>query len=325
MYTIADGSTIGDGSNGDGAGTSNPDSNCAAVSQGAVPQPPDILIIQDKSGSMNQSADGTCTRNCGPNSKWSQVTAALNQVVTMTDTTVNWGLKFFATSDNACTTNAGVEVAVGPMNGAAIMTAIAGATPGSPTPTRLAENAGAAYLATLTDTNPKYLLLATDGLPNCDPGNPQNTMADDSVGAEQAVTDALTAGYKTFVVGIGNTGGVATLNQMAINGGVPQTGGTTSFYQVTDTTSLVATLNTILGRVASCKFNVGTAPNSFTSNAFIDVFGDNVPIPKDPAHTNGWDYTNAAMTSIEVYGPTCDAILAGTIMTVTVTFRCVIN
>ena len=122
------------------------------------------------------------------------------------------------------------------------------------------------------------------------------------MGAQQAVTDAFNLGFKTFVVGIGDTMGAATLDQMAINGGMPQTGAATSFYQVTDTASLVAALQTILGRVGSCQFNIGAAPNTMTSNDFIDVFGDGTPIPRDTTHTDGWDYSNAAHTAIEVFG-----------------------
>jgi hypothetical protein len=132
-------------------------------------------------------------------------------------------------------------------------------------------------------------------------------------------------GFKTFVVGIGDTMGAATLDQMAINGGVPQTGAATSFYQVTDTASLVAALQTILGKVGSCQFNIGAAPNAMTSVDAIDVFGDGMPIPKDPGHTDGWDYTNAAHTAIQVYGPRCDMVTAGSIMNVTVTFRCIVG
>jgi hypothetical protein len=309
----------------DASGMSNPDMNCAAVNQGAMPLPPDILIIQDRSGSMDWSADASCMRNCGTNSRWSQVTAALNQVVTTTDTTVNWGLKFFGSSTSSCNVTATPEVAIGPMNGAAIMTAIGRTTTGSPTPTRLGVNAGAAYMATLTDNNPKYLLLATDGLPTCDPNQPTMMNADDSAGAEQAVTDAFNMGLPTFVIGIGDTMGTATLNQMAMNGGMPQAGAATSFYQVTDTASLVTALQTILGKVASCQFNIGAAPNNMTSVDFIDVFGDGAPIPRDMTHTDGWDYTNDAHTAIQVYGPRCDMVTAGTIMNVTVTFRCIIG
>jgi len=309
----------------DASGMSNPDMNCAAVNQGAMPLPPDILIIQDRSGSMDWSADASCMRNCGANSRWSQVTAALNQVVTTTDTTVNWGLKFFGSSTSSCNVTATPEVAIGPMDGAAIMTAIGRTTTGSPTPTRLGVNAGAAYMATLTDNNPKYLLLATDGLPTCDPNQPTMMNADDSAGAEQAVTDAFNMGLPTFVIGIGDTMGTATLNQMAMNGGMPQAGAATSFYQVTDTASLVTALQTILGKVASCQFNIGAAPNNMTSVDFIDVFGDGAPIPRDMTHTDGWDYTNDAHTAIQVYGPRCDMVTAGTIMNVTVTFRCIIG
>jgi hypothetical protein len=309
----------------DASGMSNPDMNCAAVNQGATQLPPDILIIQDRSGSMDWSPDASCMRNCGANSRWNQVTAALNQVVTSTDTTVNWGLKFFGSSTNSCNVTATPEVPIGPMNGAAIMAAIGRTTTGSPTPTRVGVNVAAAYMATLTDSNPKYLLLATDGLPTCDPNQPTNMNGDDSLGAEQAVTDAFNMGFKTFVVGIGDTMGATTLNQMAMNGGMPQTGAATSFYQVTDTASLVTALQTILGKVASCQFNIGTAPNNMTSVDFIDVFGDGTPIPRDTTHTDGWDYTNDAHTAIQVYGPRCDMVTAGTIMNVTVTFRCIIG
>jgi hypothetical protein len=163
---------------------------CGSVVGLLQPLQPDVLLVLDKSGSMSNEPDGTpCQGGCGAKSKWAQVTAALDQVVG-TAAAVNWGLKLFATPDNGCAVNDGVEVPVGPSNAATIMSAIAQARLGSRTPTRFAESAGAAYLATLPDQRPKYLLLATDGLPNCDPANP-STMADDSSGAEKAVADAL--------------------------------------------------------------------------------------------------------------------------------------
>jgi hypothetical protein len=329
--TISIGGSTGTGTG--GSGMSSPDANCAAVNQGATRLPPDILIIQDKSGSMNDSADGTCTSSCGTKSKWSQVTAALNQVVGMTDTSVNWGLKFF--SDNGhCGANGAPAVSVGAGKAAAIMTAISGTKPGGNTPTRDAVATGAAYLKGLTDTNPKYLLLATDGLPNCPAGcsltNPSNacTMTDNPA-EDKAATDAVAAaaadGFPVFVVGVGMTGADATLNNMAVAGGRPQTGAATSFYSVTDTASLVSALQAILGRVGSCKFTVGDAPNSMTSVDQIDVFGDGTLISKDMSRADGWDYTNTSHTEIQIYGPKCDAIMAGTIMNVTVTFRCIIG
>src|SRR5262245_8862446 len=226
--------------------SSTPDSNCAAVNQGAVRLPPDILIVQDKSGSMKESADGSCSSNCASRSKWAQVTAALNQVVGATDTTVNWGLKFF--SDNgACGANKAPVVPVGAGNAAAIAGAIRMASPAGNTPTRDAVATGAAYLMGVSDANPKYLLLATDGLPNCPAGcsltNPSSacTMTDNPAedqAATEAVAAAAAAGVPTFVVGVGMTGADATLNAMAMAGGMPQSGAATAFYSVSDTASL---------------------------------------------------------------------------------------
>ena len=139
-------------------------------------------MVLDASGSMNEDlANQSCTGGCGANSKWSQMTAALTQVVAQTDTTVNWGLKMFADS-GTCGVSNNVSVPIGASNATLIANAITGRTDvngnvanGSNTPTRRAEEAAVAYLSTLTDPNPKYILLATDGMPNCLPGGSIST------------------------------------------------------------------------------------------------------------------------------------------------------
>ena len=178
--------------------------------------------------------------------------------------TVNWGLKFFS-DNNACNATNAPVVPVGAGSGMAVTNAINGTNPGGYTPTRDAIKSGASYLMGLTDPNPKYIVLATDGLPNCpmgcDTGRPSGncTMTDNPAedqAATQAIAAAAMAGFKTFVIGIGMTGANSTLNQFATAGGMPQTGAATSFYSVTDGASLVSALNTILGRTNSCVFQV---------------------------------------------------------------------
>lgn len=302
--------------------------SCGQMNVGIMPTPPDILIIEDRSGSMdNDQNDKACNNGgCGAASKWALVTAAINQVVS-TDTNVNWGLKFFADMDNQCGVNAGVAVGVAAGNSAAIAAAIAASTKanggvnnGSYTPTRAAVNAGAAYLATLTDPNPKYLLLATDGLPNCPPGcggngnscttTPNTT---ESTAVELAIMTAQTAGFKTFVVGIATASDMAanaTLNAMAVSGGEAQTGAATSYYSVTDTASLVAALNKIVGIVASCTISLATAPTGFTNVAVsaTDASGNTVVIQPDP--TNGWSY-DATKANILLNGTACTNLQNG--------------
>ena len=281
---------------------------------------------------MNATPDNTCMTNCGANSKWSQMATALGQVVQATDTTVNWGLKFFA-DDAMCTVNANMNVPIGTGTGTAISAAITTRTDamgnvrmGSRTPTRSAELVATTYLSGLTDPNPRFILLATDGLPNCIPGD-TNVGNTDPAGTVAAVAAALTAGLPTFVVGVATStdpNSDMTLTMAANAGGHPRAA-TPTYYPVSSAADLVTAFADIVGIAATCTFQIGAAPNDRTSKDHIDVFGDGNKITYDTTHTDGWDYTDATHTAVQVYGATCDAIKAGTIVTVTITFQCIIN
>jgi len=323
------GTTGGGGMSGQGGGAS-----CASIERPTSNLLPDILLLQDASNSMNNDiTDQLCANpGCGATSKWSVMTAAIKQVVAETESEVNWGLKLFPDT-SACTVNNGVAVGVGAMNSAAIAAAITARTDaagnvvnGGQTPTRTAENAAATYLGGLTDPNHKFIVLATDGLPNCPAsGSPQN---DDTNGAVTAVTAARNAGFSTFVVGIALTGGTAdsALNMMASAGGYPQLGQSTQYYPVTSTAQFETVLRSLVSMANSCTFNVPAPPTTdgTTSRADIAVkvtAGGNVgDIPQDASV--GWTYTNASMTSIEFHGVPCDQWKAGSITSVTIVFHC---
>src|SRR5204863_5015600 len=172
-------------------------------------------------------------------------------VISQTDTTVNWGLKFFASPNGGmCGVNPGADVAIAANNATAVNNAINGQTPGNSTPTRTAIDNGAAYLKTVTAPNPKFLLLATDGLPNCTPGCSGMTAcsASDMAGAVNAVMTASAAGFPTFVVGIATTSDAnsdTTLTQMANAGGHPRMG-TPTYYPVMNQQDLVDALGQIV-------------------------------------------------------------------------------
>jgi hypothetical protein len=305
--------------------------NCREVMQPLAKLPPDILLILDASGSMNDDVTNTaCTNGCGATSKWAQMIPAINTVVAATDMTANWGLKFFADTDSTCGVGNGVAVPVGTNTAAAVQTAIMGRTAGnggvsngSRTPTRLAENAGAAYMRGLADQNPKFIVLATDGLPNCAASGA--TDADDSAGAVTAVTDAAMSGIPTFVVGIATGGGMAdtTLSNMANAGGYPRAGSPT-YYPVTSTMEFTATLQTLVGMATTCTFTV-PEPTGDTDRAHIAVVVNGSELGRDPNHANGWDYTSTGMTAVQIYGSTCTGIMNGSITDVKIVFKCIIN
>jgi hypothetical protein len=305
---------------------------CATFPKSSSKLPPDILIVLDASGSMNEDQTNTSCGNqgCGATSKWALMTPAINQVVSDTQAEVNWGLKFFADS-GSCGVNNNAAVPVAGMNATAIAASIMGRTSanggvmnGSSTPTRAAENAAVTYLNGLAamDQNPKFIVLATDGQPNCPASG--STSTDDSPGAITAVTNAKTAGYPTFVVGIATGGGAAetTLNSMATAGGYPQAGAATQYYAVSDTAGFASVLRTLVGMASTCNFSIPTPPTNdgTTSREDISVTGDNGTIPQDA--NNGWTYTDTTHTSITLHGSSCDAVMAGTIMTVTIIFNC---
>jgi hypothetical protein len=335
-----------DASVSDGPVGPNPDANCGARSKTAMKVAPDILILLDRSGSMNDDVNNQMCRpdgggagaatGCGASSKWAQVAPAIMQVVSDTEADVNWGLKFFPdNSGNTCSVSTTAAVDVAPRNAASIATAIMGATSTNGgvvgyngTPTRSAETGAVTYLQTLTDTGPKIILLATDGLPTC-PASGMGASGDDSAAAPPAVAAALTAGFKPFVVGISTTGGGAadvTLSKMADAGGLPRAGMTPSYYPVSNTGDLAAAIRTLIGVAATCTFQIGPNPSTdgTTGLDHIDVLGDGNPISRDPSHANGYDYTDSTMQSIQVYGPLCDQIMSGAIKDVTVAFRCLV-
>ena len=315
------GLTSGNGGGGGDVGLGTGGASCGQSSVPVMPEPPDILIVQDKSLSMDQDSTGANCNTPGC-SKWSQVSAAMSTVVMGTQATVNWGLIFFG-SDNMCGVGTTPNVPIAANNYTAVSGAYAGNQPSSYTPTESAVNAAVAYMKTVTDTNPKYLLLATDGLPNCKPGD-RTVTDDDSPGATTAVANAVAAGFNTFVVGIGNTMGEMTLNGFATAGGEPQTGSAdgNSFYEVNSTADLVTALNKIVGIVASCTIPLTGVPANLTNVAVSvdDASGNPTKVPQDPA--NGWSYTGTSMTTIQLNGSYCDSIKNGTYSNVQFVYSC---
>jgi len=285
--------------------------------------PAEILIIFDQSISMIDPATGGSCGNPTPcGSKWTEMTTAVQQVVMQTETTIDWGLKLFADM-GACGVAPGATVPVGTGNGMAISAALMASGPRGHTPTRLAVEAGAAYLKSLTSPNPKFILLATDGIPNCIPGMKSQT-AYDMVGATQAVADAAAMGIPTFVLGVG-TGGSSmdamvfdpTLTSLAMAGGKPRAG-TPNYYHVSSSADVVAALATIQGQANSCVFNLTQVPPD-PSN--INIRGGGMKIPQDLTHTNGWDY-GPAMKSVQLYGSYCTSVMNGTLTDVQAIFGC---
>lgn len=298
---------------GSATGTTTPatdGSNCGSSTNKLEKKPADLLLVLDRSSSMTRAMDSSsdCEANAtNCSQRWATMTTSLTAVLGNSPAEVRWGLKFYTSPGGTgtstrrsgnCTVSSGVEVAVGPSTAAAIENQIDQVSPANYTPTRLAIEAAMAYLNTLGDGNPKYILLATDGEPNCMPG--ADSISDsDLAGTIAAVKAAAAAGYKVFVIGVGPETG--NLTDMA------QAGGTDRFYPATTPAELSSALTTIVGTVAAgCTYQIGQAPPA-NPNA-IGVYLDKALVPQNA--TNGWSY-DAANAAIVINGSYCSDLQNG--------------
>jgi hypothetical protein len=193
---------------------------------------------------------------------------------------------------------AGAEVPIASNSAAAIEAQISGTSPANNTPTAAAVTAATAYLKTVTDQNGKFILLATDGQPNCKAGGGSTT--DDLQGTLTAIAAAKAAGFGVYVIGIGPS--VGNLDNMAQAGGTGQ--------------DLTNALMSISKQVATCSFTSTQSPPDPNN---IAVYLDKNLVPKDAS--NGWTFGSSQQT-INLTGSYCSQITSGGSHQVEVLFGC---
>lgn len=195
-----------------------------------------------------------------------------------------------------------------------------------------------------------YVILATDGAPNCnsaascgpdqcmlnmagsvigtqacdasfnccDPANVKDgelqcVDAPASVAAVQKLRDA---GVKTYVIGMpGSELYSSVLDSLAVAGGEPRAT-SPHYYPVKNTSELTDTLKAIGINVAiSCDISLDSAP---PDPGLVNVYFDQQLVPSNP--DNGWVWTDS--TSIELRGSACDDLLSGAVLQVQIVAGC---
>jgi hypothetical protein len=200
-----------------------------------------------------------------------------------------------------------MEVPVAPDATAAVDSQVNNATFDYSTPTAAAIAAATAYLKTLADGNKKFILLATDGEPNCG-GNPANVNTDDLSGATSVAAAAFAAGFQVYVIGIGPN--LNNLSQLARAGGTPD------FYPVSSPQDLVDALSSISKLVGSCSFKSNQPPPD-PSNVAVYVNG--LRVTQDA--NNGWTF-GASSQEILLTGDYCTQTSTGNQVDVQILFGC---
>jgi hypothetical protein len=317
---------------------------CGCTDVPLVSPAPTLYFVLDRSGSMSDS------------NKWQTVRAVVAQVITSIGPRANFAAAVFPASSSSDSCAPGVEV-MAPRSGDrpagtpgistnALLTATSvPAYGGTPTAATLAALKG--RLTNLAGASRVYVILATDGGPNCDtaitcdvstcianiesasgcaPGVAPNCCDPSLYGpgdcldgnaAVAAVTALHAAGIDTYVVGVPGSGPYSNvLDELASAGNTARA--TSPYYYRVDSAdqgAFLATISEIAAKIiASCTLPLSAPPADPTQ---VNVFVDEKPVPKDP--TNGWTLDGATIT---LQGTTCDNVLSGNALDVRVIVGC---
>ncbi len=310
---------------------------CGGASFGVARVIPDILILLDRSNSMSDTPPSPPL--------WETIRTAINNVtLPPRDSNIWFGLMAFPGSTCSGLVDQCIHpdwsdtlVPVEPDNHGDIAAALSGLTTCGGTPIAMSLQNAWTYLTTLADGHPKYVLLATDGAPNCNEllnGSTctcTNPLGGCALNSSNCLDDVRTyavletmcgSGVSTFVLGMGGASSWATvMNQMAV------AGCTDHYYAADDPVSIEAALAEIAGAVASCEFEMNCAdiPDTNRVNFFSEP-GHTV-IYRNPAGTSGWDWVDPCdpgdiTGTVQFFGPDCDSIMSGAFESISAEFGC---
>ena len=280
---------------------------------GVVPAQGEVFFVIDRSGSMDWPAVGT-TRT-----RWEELLSATDSVLPMLDALPMGMLTFPLLTGTAETGNCmvastpDIPTALGTRS--AIASRLIAADPrAGDTPTPQAFRTVQEYLAGTSSSRERFVILATDGLPepNCGSTLPA------TVTAIANLRSSL--GIDTYVIGIvgpdrsGDTSGIPALrdglNQMADAGGRARPGAT-RYYEAVDGAALSTALRTVIANATDCRFTLSSAP---ARPSRVQVRVNTTLLPAS-------GYVLAG-TSLEITGAYCDQIRAGLVTSISVSDSC---
>ncbi len=274
---------------------------CGAMEFALQRIPPNVMLVLDRSGSMDNSIGGGSTTT-----KWTDLKNAVASLVTSYDSEMRLGAAIFSSDGNCAASN--IDVPLAASAGSTIEQKLAAQGPNGNTPTAFAFDTVIAKGMVNDPTRANYVVLATDGEPNC---------TDTDVTSRITKLYNQTPSVKTFVIGIGD--GTASnptlLNSWADAGHTARTG-TTHYYQTSSPTDLKAAFDAIVGGIVSCDFKMmQSAPDPnlvrVTENGTV----------LSPSPTNGYTFDPTTST-VSLHGTACDTLRANPSTQVGVVYGC---
>jgi hypothetical protein len=303
------------------------------------PVPPNIMLVLDKSGSMvDNTWDHDLNGGTPEVTRWNSLFGVVDFVTSTFDEQINFGAMLFpavnatnAYNATACVVGGAPDIPVAPNNAAAIIAGIPSANElniDGGTPAAEGVSVALEHLLAQDPSNPRAMILVTDGAANCASDAANNTerfeVYDEQL--QIVVGDAWTdEGIPTYVVGIdvvdafsnnsndgvpNSTNTYDELNEVATLGGQPLPGNE-QFYQTTNEAELQDALEAIIANALSCVVPLDPEP-AFPELLQVIISDMNVPQVLDCASEDGWVYSNPGgpYDSIELCGLWCDELKA---------------
>lgn len=283
-----------DGEGGGGSGQDLPGGGGSCIDEvelelEAVPLPPDLVVVLDRSSSMGQPVTPG-----GFDQKWLTIVDALGDVAETYMNRVQFGLMLVPGEERSCDAGT-MNIMPTPNSGKNFYEYLQGTTPGGASPMADSIDAARSYFNNAA-VNPhgRYVLLTTDGIPTCAP------LGEDAVDhTVAAITDLRNMGIKTFVLGYATSSeDYDGLDEMAAAGG---TGAHTPATSAFDLVNKLEEITDELTQVV-CEYQLSSGPND-PLDLVVTIGGAQVAYT--PEHTNGYDY-DPATRMLTFHGQACD-------------------
>lgn len=279
---------------------------CADVEINIQQTIPTIVILIDRSGSMTQDFGGI--------SRWSALYNSLmdpvNGVIYLLQSSIRFGLVLYDGTADVCPNL--ITVMYDLDNFQSIDDVYSMYIPNMDTPTGESLAQVANSLSLIQTTEPKAIVLATDGEPDfC--GDPNGDGRPMTI---QAAQDAYNNGINTYVISVGTAIAVDHLQEVA-NAGVGRpvdSPNPAPYYQTTDQQQLVDAFNQIIGNFVSCEFSINGVVNPekiCDGSVFID--GQILECGSE------WTVED---NILKIFGASCDILQDGTEHEINAKFPC---
>jgi hypothetical protein len=309
--------------------------SCGGTAVSLTRREAEVLFVVDRSGSMVEMT-------LGGRSKWASLVDTFRNVLPTLQADLTMGLLVFpkvlrpSTSmeplppSEVCDVLRTLDVEPGRNNAGAIMAQLGRALPGGATPTNAALEVAAEYYRRTPDrVGARYLVLATDGGPNCNPtlesatcrcsAQPEamlcrsttniyariNCLDDTRTVSTIAALRAM--GIETFVLGLPGTEALAdVLDRMAEAGGRARPAAP-RYLVVTSPENLVREFQALTSGLIECRFRLTMPPPDPT---LVDLRLGGQSLIHDTGRRDGWDWSDDTHEEILFFGPTCDTLRA---------------